>query len=432
MSDLLILTVISIGTVWALWRPWIGAALFAWVSLMSPHVEFGWRAADWPVATGIAACTLVGLLVTKERQNPLLGPPAWAILLFMLWTCITLPFSFFFDESLFLWQRSMKIWLMVFVTIALVNDRRKLDWLIWTLAFSVGFYGVKGGLFTLMTGGNYRVWGPGGFIHGNNELALAVVMTIPLLRYIQLQMTTPWRRRALGACIALSAIMVLGSYSRGAFLALAAMGFMLWLKGRHKFVTGVAMLVIATAGLAFMPDQWFERMNTIETYNTDDSALGRLHAWKMAWNLACDRLLGGGFMIYMKDVYAMYSDRSDLVLAAHSIYFQVMGEHGFIGLFLFLMIGLTTWIAAGRMKKIGQASDDQRWLSDLGGMIQVSCIGYGVAGAFLSLAYFDLPYYLSAVSCIALHIGRQQQLAVAKAARQAQLPAGMAMATKPY
>lgn len=322
----------------------------------------------------------------------------------------------------------MKIWLMIFVTLVLIDDRRKLHWLIWTLAFSIGFYSVKGGLFTLMTGGNYRVWGPGGFIHGNNELALAVVMTIPMLRYIQLQMTVPWRRHAMGACLVLSTVMVLGSYSRGAFLALSCMGFMLWLKSRHKVVTGIGIVIVAIAGLAFMPDQWFDRMNTIETYQSDDSAQGRLLAWRMAWNLATDRIVGGGFMIYMKDVYAMYSERSDLVLAAHSIYFQVLGEHGFIGLILFMSIGLSTWLTAGRMKRIGTVNPERRWLADLGGMLQVSCVGYGVAGAFLSLAYFDLPYYFAVVAALALHIDRKEQAALAKAERQAKAMPSMAVA----
>ena len=51
------------------------------------------------------------------------------------------------------------------------------------LVCSIGFYGLKGGIFTLMHGGNLRVWGPGGsFIEGNNELALAIIVCIPLMR----------------------------------------------------------------------------------------------------------------------------------------------------------------------------------------------------------------------------------------------------------
>ncbi|MFN7197829.1 MAG: putative O-glycosylation ligase, exosortase A system-associated [Hylemonella sp.] len=427
MSDLLILSVIGVATVWSLWRPWIGAVLFAWVSLMSPHVAFGWRAGEMPVATGIAACTLFGLLLTKERQNPMCGSPAWAILLFTLWICITLPFSLYFGESLPLWERSMKIFLMIFVTLILVDDKRKLHWLIWTLAFSIGFFTVKGGVFTLMTGGNYRVWGPGGFIGGNNEMALAGVMTIPLLRYIHLQMTHKWARRAMAGALGLSVITVLGSYSRGAFLALSCMALMIWWKGRHKAVVGVMIILLGVAGLAFMPEQWFERMNTIETYDKDESALGRLNAWGMAFNLALDRIVGGGFMIYHPDVYARYAEDPNRVLAAHSIYFQVLGEHGFIGLFLFLGVGLTTWATARRMVSSARGDPSRQWLADLGAMVQVSLVGYAVGGAFLSLAYFDLPYYLAVVVAVASHIDQKARRAALKAQRAARGDAGMGL-----
>lgn len=427
MSDLLILSIIGVATVWSLWRPWIGAVLFAWVSLMSPHVQFGWRAADAPVATGIAACTLVGLVFTRQKQTPMVGSPAWAILFFTLWICLTLPFSFFFDDSLPLWERSMKIFLMIFVTLMLIDDKRKLHWLIWTLAFSIGFYTVKGGLFTLMTGGNYRVWGPGGFIGGNNELALAGVMTIPLLRYIQLQMTHKWARRAMGGALVLSVATVLGSYSRGAFLALSVMGLVIWMKGRHKAVAGIVIAVVGVAALAFMPDQWFERMNTIETYNSDESAMGRLNAWGMAFHLALDRIVGGGFMVYHPDVYARYAEDPNRVLAAHSIYFQVLGEHGFIGLFLFISVGLTTWATARRMIKSVQGDPERQWLADLGSMVQVSLIGYAVGGAFLSLAYFDLPYYLAAIVALASHIDQKARRAALKAQRAARGDNGMGL-----
>ncbi|WP_046113040.1 putative O-glycosylation ligase, exosortase A system-associated [Aquincola tertiaricarbonis] len=419
MSDLLILGILGTATVWSLWRPWIGAVLFVWVSLMSPHVEFGWSAANWPVATGIAACTLVGLLLTKQKQNPMVGSPAWAILFFTLWICITLPFSFYLDESLPLWERSMKIFLMIFVTLALIDDKRKLHWLIWTIAFSIGFYTVKGGLFTLMTAGNYRVWGPGGFIGGNNELALAGVMTIPLLRYIQLQMVGKWQRRAMGLALVLSVITVLGSYSRGAFLALAMMGLMLWMKGKRKFVGAFVMLFIGIGALGFMPEQWFERMNTIETYQQDESAMGRLNAWGMATNLALDRIVGGGFMPYHPDVYARYAEDPNRVLAAHSIYFQILGEHGFIGLFLFLGVGLTTWATARRLIKSVHNDPSRQWLADLGAMVQVSLLGYAVGGTFLSLAYFDLPYYLAAIVALAASIDQKQRRAALKAQRAA-------------
>jgi probable O-glycosylation ligase (exosortase A-associated) len=137
--------------------------------------------------------------------------------------------------------------------------------------------------------------------------------------------------------------------------------------------------------------------------------MGRINAWWMAWNLAKDRLLGGGFEIYNFTVFSMYAPDPMAVHAAHSIYFQILGEHGFIGLGLFLMLGIMTWRTAGKLMKIGSKDTAFRWTHDLGAMAQASMVGYAVGGAFLSLAYFDLPYNIMIVVILAKYFAEQQQ-----------------------
>ena len=409
MRDLVLLLVFTAGSLVALRRPWVGAILWTWTSLMSPHALFGYAVASMPVATGIAACTLIGLLLTKERQNPFIGLPMLLTLVFSAWICITLPFSFYFDASLKLWERSIKIFIMLFVTVALINDRRKLQFFIWTLVISIGFFGVKGGLFTILTAGNYRIWGPGGFIGGNNELALALILVIPLMRYLQTQYTNRWVQLGLTAAMALSALAALGTYSRGALIGIAAMGAYFWWNSKQKVRWGLLIAVIGVGALSVMPDQWWDRMNTIQEYEADASAMGRINAWWMAFNVAKNHIFGGGFMIYELAVAAMYSPDPEFARAAHSIYFQVLGEQGFIGLFLWLSIGVSTWITARRLIRMSGLHVDYRWAGELGRMVQVSMIGYAATGAFLSLSYFDLPYDIAAVAVLALHFLRKEE-----------------------
>jgi probable O-glycosylation ligase (exosortase A-associated) len=397
---MLILLLLIITTVWALRSPWIGILTWTCVSLMSPHIQFGYSAAGWPVATGVALTTMFGMLANKDRQSPFIGAGSWWLLAFTIWICVTLPFSIFYNESYPLWERSMKIFLMTYVSIVLLTDKKKLDAFIWVIVVSIGYYGVKGGVFTAATGGNYKVWGPGGFIEGNNEIAVAVITIVPLMRYLQLQMVNKRAILAMHVSMALSVITALGTYSRGALLALAAMGMVFWLKSERKGLWAVLIFAISSAGLSLMPEAWWERMSTIKTYNSDESALGRINAWWMAWNLAKDRVFGGGFSIWNSIVFRRYAPVGDDPHAAHSIYFQVMGEHGFIGLFFFLGIGVATWMAAWRMKRAGRRNPEHQWAADLGQMIQVSMIGFAVGGAFLSLAYYDLIYDLMVIAVL--------------------------------
>lgn len=413
MRDLVLAVLIGGGALASLARPWIGALLFVCISLMSPHVQFGYAAQNWPVATGVGLATLIGMLLTKNKQNPFVGAPVWALIAFNVWICVTLPFSMHFEESYPLWERSMKIFLMLYVTLALITDRRKLNWFVGVVVISIGYYGLKGGVFTLATGGNYRVWGPGGFIEGNNEVALATITIIPLLRYLQTQVRSRFVVHSIAVTMALCVITALGTYSRGALLGLTAMAGYFWWKSERKVVWGIGGLLVGLGALSLMPEQWWTRMDTIQSYESDTSALGRINAWLMAWNLARDNLFGGGFMIWTEPTFRRYAPNPADVHAAHSIYFQTLGEHGFIGLALFLSIGIFTFQTTERLVRISKRSFEYAWAGQLGAMVQVSMISYGVGGAFLSLAYYDLPYDVMAMAVLALRFVRHKQMSAA-------------------
>ena len=392
MRDLALGGILAWLTVKALLHPWIGVISWTWVSIMNPH-KLSWRLDMLPVAALAAGSTLVGLILTKDRKQFYVTSETALLIAFSIWMCVTLPFSFFLDNSLVMWERVMKINFMVLVTMVVLVSQRQIMIFIWVVAGSLAFYGVKGGIFTIATGGSYRVWGPEGtFIEGNNEMALALVMVIPLLRFLQLTSQSVWIKRAMLASMLLCAAAALGSHSRGALLAMAAMTFVLWLRSERKFPTAVLILVVGVVLIPFMPDEWTQRMNTIQTYQSDTSAMGRINAWWLAWNVALTNFFGGGYWMWTGAVFAIYAPVPDDVHAAHSIYFQVLGEHGFVGLILFMLIWLSVWVKAGNMRRINASHPQARWVADLGAMCQVSLAGYAVGGAFLSLAYYDLPY----------------------------------------
>ena len=392
MRSALLLFIIGGGAMWALAHPYIGMLLWTWISIMNPH-RYTWGASEYPVAAIIAGATLLGLLLTKDRRQFFISAPSGLLILFMLWVCITYPFSFSTEGSLNMLTRVLKIDFMILVALVVLYTRRHVNLLVWVLVLSLGFYGVKGGLFTLATGGSHRVWGPPeSFIEGNNELALALIMTIPLMYYLRDQTRMVWQRHAWLAAMALMAIAAIGSQSRGALLAFVAMLALLWMRGKQKWLFGTLVVGGGLLLLAFMPEQWHERMASIGTYQEDSSAQGRINAWWMAWNLAGDKFFGGGFDIYNLVTFFAYAPNPDAVHAAHSIYFQVLGEHGFVGLAIFLLMWGVTWRSAGWLRKNAKDDPDTEWAATLGGMCQVSLIGYAVGGAFLSLAYFDLPY----------------------------------------
>lgn len=398
MRDILVTAIIFGVLPFVFKRPWVGVLLWTWLAYMNPHRQAWGFAYHFPFSMVVGLVTITAFIVSKQSKDMLWSRETVLLLVFILWMFVTTLFSFYPEQAWLQWNKVWKIQLMIFLIAMIIQDRKQLQWMIWAIVVSLGYFGVKGGLFTIATGGSYHVWGPDGtFIGGNNEIALALVMTIPLIRYLHLQVEGKWVRRGLAAAMILTGIAAIGSQSRGALLAIIAMAFFLWIKSRNKAVTGVYLGVAVIVLALVMPQTWYERMSTIKDYKEDVSAMGRINAWHTGFNVATSRITGGGYEMFQAPTFRQYAPEPFRVHDAHSIYFEVMGEQGFIGLGLFIMLGVLTWIRASQIIKRCKQDPEKKWAADLAAMAQVSLIGYAAGGAFLGLAYFDLPYHLMVI-----------------------------------
>lgn len=380
-------------------KPWLGILVWSWVSYMYPHRLCFSFAYSFPVAQLAAAALFIGMVSTKEKlrlpKHPLIG--LWV--LFIIWLNVAFFVALNPQYAYQEWDRAMKIQLVTFCTLALITDRRRIMALVTVIAFSVGFFGIKGGLFAIRTKLSGTVWGPpGSFYEGNNELALALLLVVPLFRFLQLQSTNKWHQRGYFVAIGLCMLSVIASYSRGAFLALAVASMMLVLKSRQRFVLIMLFILAIPIIVANLPEKWTSRMQTIETYEQDASAMGRINAWTFAINIAKARpLAGGGLSTYTPSLFLIYAPNPTDFHDAHSIYFEILAETGFFGLFLFLTFFTSAYVVAGRTARRARASPEHSWAYDLCSMCQVSLVCYATGGAFLGLAYFDLPYHIVAI-----------------------------------
>jgi probable O-glycosylation ligase (exosortase A-associated) len=300
------------------------------------------------------------------------------------------------------WSWVMKTLLMIFVAMSLFQDRDRLRWLYLVPALSIGFFGFKGGIWIILTGGGERVFGPQGTFFGdNNELGLALCMMLPLLLYLAREEPRPWLKRILRLVFGFSIVGILGTYSRGALVGLLAVaGLLVWRSPWRKTAITVAV-VLALSIAPFMPAKWWGRMDTITAETVDTSVQARFNAWSTALNLAADRPLTGGGFRAMLDERAWYRyfdgySRGEFIKAwnAHSIYFEVLSEHGYVGLALYLLIILATLVSLQRIRKRWRGHPEYGYLASYADMSQLAICPFLVAGSFLNLAYFDLFLHL--------------------------------------
>jgi probable O-glycosylation ligase (exosortase A-associated) len=230
-------------------------------------------------------------------------------------------------------------------------------------------------------------------IRDNNNLGLALVMILPLIYYLGL--TTRQRFVSLGcyAVMGLTILAVLGTYSRGALVAIGAMGLAFVVKNRAGVVPLILCGLLVVSLPYVVPDAWFQRMTTIADAKSDESFGERLQAWKTNVNIANARpLTGGGFSATELDWVATgYQSPGSLPFgrAAHSIYFEVLGDHGYVGLALYLALLAAALYNTISVRRFVSNRPELRWASRLSDMLQISIVGYLVGGAALSMAYYD-------------------------------------------
>jgi len=303
--------------------------------------------------------------------------------------------------------------LMTIVAYTLTTTRPRLEQLIVVCALSIAFFGFKGGLSSLLySGGTARVYGPDGTMIGdNNDLGVALTMILPLLFYIRERYRQPYLKWPLLALIGLTFLGDIFTYSRGALLALFAVGTMLWWRSHRKISMTLLIIVAAIGVWNYAPEEWFARMGTIETYQEDASAETRLYLWHLTWAMALKRpITGAGFHWSNNPAWVNHELAGSglppltRARAPHSNWFEMLGDHGFVGLAIFIAILITTALDASWLVRHTRGNPDLEWANNLGRMLQASLVGYCAGGSFSTQAMFDGFYAVVIMNAAARRI----------------------------
>ncbi len=316
----------------------------------------------------------------------------------------------------------IKILALAIVVTGVMRDRLRVHAMLIAMALGIGFTGADEGLKWLASGGGHLIQGSPS-VGDNNQVGMDVLLIVPLVAHIH---GVARHRMVRIACLAgglLCTACAIGSNSRGAFVGLVVLALGLAMTGRRKLPALLLVGVLAAAGSQFLPQSWFDRMNTIQTADSDDSFEGRVVAWKMSILVAMHRPLFGGGMhaIQQYDVWERYKPEFDrvsfisspdpgLAHAAHSVYFELLGDLGFCGLGSFLGL-LTLALLNGRavrraVRRSGRP--DLAWASDLARKVELSLVVFMVSGAALSAAYYDIDYLLMVLMTVLRDIVRRE------------------------
>ena len=346
----------------------------------------------------IAILTCVSWIFSKREKIQLpVTPLVVMTVMFALWFTVTSCLALAPAADVWTkWTIVAKVLFMCLVGYALTTTRERMDQLIWVVVLAIGFWGAKGAILGSVHGFG-EIHGPDqGMLSDNNDLGLGLIMVLPLIFYHWHLATNRHIRRGLMVFGFLVTVGVLMTYSRGALVGVCAMGTAFWLRSRAKFATGLLIAAVALSVYNFAPHQWTERMQSIQKYDEDGSATGRINMWKTSVRIAeLHPLTGGGFRVtFWPEITNDMLRGTDLPRltkprATHSIYFDVLSEQGWIGLTLFLVIIAYSFANCAWLIRRTRGRPDLAWANLLGRMGQAVLVGYATAGAFASQAYLD-------------------------------------------
>ncbi len=400
MRDYFLVAAIGLGLIATFQYPFAGILLWTWFTCMDPHQEVFSFAKTLPLNQVIVGVTIISLLMSKERKFPAMETSVVALIFFLVWMTFNSFFAVDPDWSWPLWDRTWRIIALGLLIIPLATTKVRIHAIIWVVVLSLMYYGIKGGIFTVMTGGGGHVLGPIDSIIGdNNHLAVALLIMLPLANYLRTNTQNRYISRALLAGMALSVVAVFGTYSRGGLVTLVGLSAVAWLRTRNRLVYPIVAVLIILPGLWIMPQSYDDRMSTIKSAQSDDSFEGRVQAWQVAWDYASEHFpIGDGFSgAELPQVFNHYLPKAD-THAAHSIFFQVLGDLGFMGLAIYLVILVTAIVNFTKIKRLARGHPELTWAFDLANMMQLSLFAFCLGGSALSLAYYDVFFISVALS----------------------------------
>ncbi|BDD87617.1 O-antigen ligase family protein [Desulfofustis limnaeus] len=240
------------------------------------------------------------------------------------------------------------------------------------------------------------------FLGDGNDFALSVCIVLPMCFYLVGESTNFMIKTIFIIAMVLLILAIIGTQSRGGALALAAVFLYLWLEGRKKFTGAVLLVSLVLVVLHYAPQEYFDRLDTIVDYQQEESAQGRLIAWKAAIRMMLEHPLtgvgSGHFPVKFGTEFRPeeFGTQNLPWLNAHSVYFLFLGELGIPGILCLLTFLIGNFYRNKKIANYFKKHEVQNasQISRLFICLNASLIAFAVGGAFLSVAYYPHLYLL--------------------------------------
>lgn len=441
MRDALIALVLLALAAVAFWRPWMMTFAYLYADLVQPQRLSYYLIQAVPVNFILGAAAVVFFLFDKKK-NLRIGGIQILLVLFTIWFTLTSNWALLNDSQVWeKWDAAWKSVLFAGVFMPMVlSTRRRIEAVLCLLVLAVGLVTMSGGLKTAAGGGGYKtlklIVDANKGIYESSTISTVGMAIIPLLLYLYRNSPLVGRNFVTLAgvvfLIACSILVTIGVEARTGVVTGGMLLLLLFLRSRRKLMIAAAAAVAALVATPLLPQTFLDRAATITKPDEDSSSGARLQVWKWTLDFVEEHPFGGGFRVFrLNSIEITLAERdSDGNIigyrtieqrgrAFHSSYFEVLGEHGYPGLVMYLSLIFFSLVGLFRLRNRYRAGPpDKKWAADLADALMMAIIIYSVGGLFVGLAFQTTLYMFIGLS-IAL---RQLMAREAAEERRAQAP----------
>ncbi|MEW6983617.1 putative O-glycosylation ligase, exosortase A system-associated [Colwelliaceae bacterium 6471] len=415
MTDLFILGIYLSFVVFGITRPYVAFAGYIWVDIIRPQsLAYGFLSGQ-PLSMMMAVLCIFSIIINfnKLKKTASFGIPL-LLILFSLWITFTTFNAYFPELAWFKWDSAFKTIIMSLCLYFVINTKEQLEFCILTFSLSISYFIIASGLKSILGGGGYGASlissGANTGLAESSTLAMVAVLLMPLVIFLKKHTLLLTNLKQYNFLWNLSFVVivasVIGTRARTGLIALAVYAGIYIVKSKHKIRNSILVVIVAFLSFSFfVSDDWKQRMNTMHNVEQESSALGRILVWQWTWDFVKENPNGGGFNAFRANggEWQQYADvpiEGTHIKAFHSIYFEVLGEHGYVGLILFLWLIFSTWRSNKSIRDKNRAQDEEAWYADLAVALNHCLLIFCAAGAFIGVAFQPIVFYLIAFSVL--------------------------------
>lgn len=398
-------------------RPFLFVLIYVYIDLVSPQRLTYLLLNSVPISLIAVVFAVGGWVIADDKRDSRVAPRQIMLLLLLAYCAVTTRAADFPIDAVGKWDWVWKALAFAIFLQLTLRTKLRIEALLLFMVLSAASIIIVGGIKTLFSGGGYGelnliVTNNSGLYEGSTISTIAVAI-IPLILWFTRHGTIfppDWRVKLFCYALAFSCLLIpVGTSTRTGLLCIVLLAVLMLREAKRRLLYLALIAATPVVVYPFLPPAFIERMQTIKGYQGDSSASTRVAVWQWTIDYAREHPFGGGFEAYRGNHVRFETVKAtgegnniaierklevDKARAYHSAYFEMLGEQGYIGLGLWLMINLGgIWrmeVLRHRYRKAAETA----WATQLASALQTAHIVYLLGAAFVAIAFQPFVYML--------------------------------------